>query len=546
QVLTGETGAGKSIIVGALNILLGNPIKKGLLFDPTKKGYIEAGFTININNKNIQKLLKTHNIEVDENEIFFGKEITTSHKGKSYINGRRVTNAMVKDFSNILLDFHSQRDQILLLDKQYQLNILDKYAVSEKNLLHYRTLFYKSVSLNNQLIRLEKKEREAKQQNELFQYQYDEIEKAKLQTNEDATLQKEYNILANAETIIELTKEINFSLYESENSSYDNVSSFTNQLSDFSDDNKHLKTLFELLQEVKISLESVTSEIESLDGIIELDEKRLSNVENRLDVLNSLSKKYGKSINEIIEYKNILKRQLSDFDSFEGMISNLKQEILSNSKDLVKNAEELSQTRKKASKKLNKEIESNLKLLSIPDISFDIKFKDLRSNKNDVNSLIDTGFDEIDFYMSANKGVEVQPMKDAASGGELSRILLTIKKILSANISGRTIIFDEIDSGVGGKTAEVLGQFIKEISNNHQVLLITHLPQIAAFAGSHFVISKSSNRKKTKVNVILLDEKDKIKEIARMLSGSLSSLAKEHATELLKKGREREYEIKKK
>ena len=539
QVLTGETGAGKSIIIGALSILLGKSVKKGLLFDDTKSGYIEAGFTFTDDDIEIKKMLHKHSIEIENNEIFFAKEITTSNKGKSFINGRRVTNNIVKEFSDMLIDFHSQRDQILLLDSAYQLSILDKYAQIENQIIDYQSLYEMNIELRKQLRKLQKIELDNNQKNELYHYQLDEINRTKLKIGEYKILQNEYNILSNAEDILNLTQSINFSLYENEKSMYDKISNFSKKVVNYADDNKHLKILHELLEEIKVSIEGVNSEIESLDGVIELDEKRLDEVVSRLDNLNSLSKKYNLSIDQIIDHKKVLEENLANFQSVAKEIETKKNEINKNNEKLIDSAVHLSDLRKIASKKLIVEIEKNLKILSIPDIQFEIKFSDLRNANDDIESLTDLGFDEIDFYMSANKGIATQSMKFAASGGELSRILLTVKTILSKLISGRTIIFDEIDSGVGGKTAEVLGRFIKRISRNHQVLLITHLPQVAAYSDLHFVIKKQSKNKKTEVLVILLDEKHKIEEIARMLSGSLSSASIEHATELLNKKEDR-------
>ncbi|MCK4654713.1 MAG: DNA repair protein RecN [Candidatus Cloacimonetes bacterium] len=540
QVLTGETGAGKSIIVGAINVILGSPILPGMLFDELNPAYLEVTFDIDKDNKPFLELLQKYDVDTSENEIFLVKEIGTNLRGKSYLNGRRISSAIVKEFRDVLLDFHSQRDQQRLFDREYQLEVLDKFGNLISKREEFESKFKETESKIKKLIKLEKHEKELFEKMRLYEYQIKEIEGENLNIGEDEKLQTELNLLTNAEEILNHVSRMEQLIYENESSVYDTINTFIAQLSRFEEDNSHIKKAVSSLRESLANLDDSVSEIRKLQNIIEIDSTRMEEIQERLNSINSLCLKYKRNIKEILDYLDEIKEEIATFSSSQNKIKQLQQEIETDIRMIKKMADTLTECRKKTALKFEKEIDSSIKKLALPEARIKIKF-DKVSNTKDFTAKLDglsvAGQDEIDIYFSANKGVKLQPFRFAASGGELSRFLLTIKKILSDRLDRRVIIFDEIDSGIGGRTSELLAEFIHNIGKFHQVICISHLPHIAAYADRHFAIVKRSGVKTSKVEVNVISKNERREEIARMLSGSNTELALKHADELLKNKR---------
>ena len=538
QVLTGETGAGKSIIVGAINLILGSDIHAGMLLDDSFPAKLEAVFEIDNQNKKIIKLFKNYDIDISEGEAFIAKEISTNLRSKSFINGRRVSKDIIKEFRALLIDFHSQRDQQKLFDTDFQLEVLDIYGKLTQ-IREQFTFKYKEVeSKIKKVKKLQNAESELAEKIKLYHYQIDEIEKIEPVIGEDIKLQAELNLLTNAEDILNISTQLEQVIYEKENSVYDTISSYISQLVKFKGDNKNIEESVNFLQDASANLDNSINSIREVQNIIEVDSSRLEYIQSRLTLLNNLSVKYKKNIEEILEYQNGIQQQIDSYSSGKEEISELNDEITIDLKNINKLAEELSAKRKKVAINFGKEIVSNINKLAIPDAKIEFKFNGLENsivNPEKLSGLNETGKDAVDIYFSANKGIKLQPFRIAASGGELSRFLLVIKKILSDRLDKRTIIFDEIDSGIGGKVSELLAEFIYDIGKYHQVLCISHLPQIASYSDRHFSIEKISGNKNSEVKVKILDENERKIEIARMLSGSDTELALMHAEELIKK-----------
>ncbi|MBC8416662.1 MAG: DNA repair protein RecN [Candidatus Cloacimonetes bacterium] len=538
QVLTGETGAGKSIIVGAIDVILGGPVRPGMVYDESKPAYLETVFDIDKENKPLTNLLGKHDIDLSENEIFLAKEIASNLRGKSFLNGRRITNPVVKEFREVLLDFHSQRDQQRLFDTEYQLEVLDKFGNMMPQREKFGNKFRETEQKIKDLIKLEAKEKELSEKVNLYHYQVDEIEKMQLKNGEDSNLQTELNLLTNAEDILNQAVQMEQIIYENENSVYDIINGFISQFSRFEEDNPHLKNAVSSLHESLANLDESISQIREVQNIINVDSTRLEEVQERLDSINSVCLKYKRNVPQILEYIQFIKKELASYSSNQDKIKQMQAEIENDVSCLRNMADELTESRRKAAARFEEEIESNIKKLAIPDARIEIKFDNEYRDKEITNKLAGlnaTGQDEIDIFFSANKGVKLQSLRFAASGGELSRFLLTVKKILSDKLDSRTIIFDEIDAGIGGRTADLLADFIHNIGRFHQVLCISHLPQIASYADRHFAIVKKSGAQASQVEVSVLDKNEKREEIARMLSGSTSELAIKHADEIINK-----------
>ena len=538
MVLTGETGAGKSIIVGAIDVILGGKVRSGMVFDEEKTTRLEVVFIIDKQNKKFLELLSKYEVDISDNEVFFTKEIYPNLKAKVFLNGRRITNSIIKEFREVLLDFHSQKDQQKLLDNTYQLEILDSFGNLTLQRKEFEEKFLDVKKIISELQNLKEQEQEKEEKIKLYQYQVNELEEIDLKEEEDEKLQNELNLLTHAEEIIEQSADIEQKVFENENSVYDIINYFIVQLTKFSDDNVHIKKSVDLLQESLTNLEEAITEIRQVQNFVNLDKHRLKEVESRLDTLNMIKNKYKMDIPKILDYLKKVKREIDFYSSGKKQIEILEKNYSQEKKKLQVLAEQLSKERQKIALKFEKEIVQNIKKLALPEANLKIRFDKVNTKKeftSDFKYLTRSGQDEIEFFFSANRGVKMQPLKYAASGGEFSRVLLTIKKILSGKMDKKTIIFDEIDTGIGGNIAKLLGKFIANIGKSHQVICITHLPQIAAFADNNYAIKKRKGTKFPGIEIKRLNEKDKKEEIARMLAGTGSKLALKYAEEILKK-----------
>ncbi|MDD3050756.1 MAG: DNA repair protein RecN [Candidatus Cloacimonetes bacterium] len=536
QVLTGETGAGKSIVIGALNIILGGQVKSGMLFDENKPAVLEAVFSIE-NNEELNLLIQKFEVDITENELFFCKEIIPGYKVKCYMNGLRITNNIVKEFGEVLLDFHSQRDQQLLLSPVFQREILDKAGNIEEQLTNYKVTFTKLENISSELDAMQKKEKENRERIQLFEFQSGEISSMDLAEGEDERLANELNLLSNAEEIIKNVSEFEHIVYESDRSFYDVLNNYAHIFSNFENDNDFIKAAAENIYESLAHLDEAVNRLRNVRDMIDLDKEKMLDVQSRLDEINSLKNKYRMNLSEIIAYGKQLNSLIVDIKSEKDKISAWEKEKNMLGKKLVMQALHISDLRKKAALKLSDLLEKNIQKLAMEGARFGIDVSKITSGTFflDESYLSINGSDKVEFIFSANPGKELQAVKQAASGGELSRLLLAIKKVISENLSQRTIVFDEIDSGIGGRTADLIGEYISDIADNHQVICITHLPQIASFADKHFQISKRNADNYTELEVHNLDIESRSVEIARMLSGSTSNTALQHAEELLKK-----------
>ncbi|HCX72862.1 MAG TPA: hypothetical protein DHM37_04005, partial [Candidatus Cloacimonas sp.] len=476
QVLTGETGAGKSVIVGAIDLIFGGEVHAGMVLDKSKPAYLEVGIENSEKNIALTKLLKKYEIETTENDIFFAREIKNNKRSRSFINGRRVARDIIEEFRDVLIDFHSQRDQQRLFQSSFQLEILDRYAKLITQRSSFQAQYKKLENEITELHKIQKKEAENREKMQLYKYQIEEIEAAELKSGEDEKIQNELEILDNAESILENCAEMENEIYEKEDSIYEILSKFASILENYHQENT--KKAASYLQDSLAALDDAVAEIRELQNKVDLDSSQKENLETRLDIINSLKTKYQKDIPEILQYYQEIKQKTENFKSDTNKIENLQLTIAEDFKILKQQADQLSNKRKEAAVKLEKLIEKNIRDLAIPDARLNIQFDKINKDEKKLNSLAaysEFGYDKVEFFFSANKGIAPQPLENVASGGESSRVLLAIKKILSEDLEPKIIIFDEIDTGIGGQTSELLGQFISQIASTHQVLCITHL-----------------------------------------------------------------------
>ncbi|MDD4155186.1 MAG: DNA repair protein RecN [Candidatus Cloacimonetes bacterium] len=537
-VLSGETGAGKSVLVGAINLVLGGQVRGNIFLDNSKSVLLEASFTRLEYIPEFNELISKYEIDMSDGELFFRRDIKPDGKSSIFINGRKSTNSIVKEFRSILLDFHSQRDQQLLFDEEVQINFLDEYA----ELLDLRSEFNeKYQKLQYLIIEAKRQKEEIKRLQDkklLYEYQINELETANLSINEESDLDNEYQVLLNAKEILGLFETFNQEFFENENTIYDKIKYYQKSFEEFKNSSKLIDNVCENLITCSTALEDVMQTIRFIDQEIVIDEKRLDTVEARIKVLFDLKTKYRKDISELMNYILEMKEFIRNFNQNIKKNDNIDKEIKSINLECIRIAELLSVKRKQSAINFEKLIVNNLKDLAIKDATFKIivdKISSFDLNSVDISKFNNFGCDRVSFQFSANKGMQIQDLKFSISGGELSRLLLVIKSILANKLPEKTVVFDEIDTGIGGNTANMLGQFIRELSNNQQIICITHLPQIASLGHNHFKIEKKLYLNKNSITIAKLNKEDRIIEIARMLSGDITEVSKKHAIELLNK-----------
>ncbi len=537
-VITGETGAGKSIIIGALNLVFAKSTAQQVAFDTSKDVYLEITFTLPQKHDEISTFLEESGIKVEDNELIIAREFTVAGKTTSYLNGRKTSISVLKELHDLLIDFHHQRDQQNLLNPGFQLDLLDQYG----SLIPFRNEFQNSF---NELRRniatlkaLQETETSNQQLIELYRFQLEELSGTGLVPGEDTSLEHEFELLSHSEDIISLASELYVSFYDQENSLYDMLSQAQSKLKKYSEMSNLIGEACSRLETSVESIQDASAILRNIKERIATDPDKLQQTRQRLDLLNNLKTKYKhNSIEELIAYRNEIEQNINTQDNKQAEIQKLTGLIAKDFDKLINSANELSDKRHHTAVKLSKSILENIKQLSIPSARLEIQIDKKAEGKillTDINKVFsDTGQDSIEIRFSANPDSPVLPLKSIVSGGELSRILLAAKKALSQVLSPRTIILDEIDVGIGGKTAGALADFIHKLAKDHQVLCITHLAKIAASADNHISIDKRTVSGKTVIEVDLLDSEQKIKEIARMLSGHITELSVKHAKELL-------------
>ncbi|HOD18361.1 MAG TPA: DNA repair protein RecN [Candidatus Cloacimonadota bacterium] len=540
-VITGETGAGKSILVGALNLAFGKITSPHIAYDPAKDIYIELTFSIPETYTQVHQYLDEIGFPAENNEIVVAREIKTGGKSTSYLNGKKTAQAVLKELHDLLIDFHHQREQQNLLLSNYQLDILDLYAGLFPEREKFADLLQELKQTIKERDNLLAAEAANQQLIELYRFQADELNAANLKEGKDTELEQEFTLLSHAEEIISLAEQIYQNLYEREDSIYDSLSQACAQLQKYTEISGNVS---DICNRLSICLENINDAGNGLRLIkeeISSDPARLEEIKSELDLINNLKVKYKKpSIAELLAYREQIEQAIASYESNNDTVQILSQKIEQLFSQCAEQADLLSEKRKIAADKLAQDILKNIKQLSIPharlEIQIDKKTKDKILLSDLEKAYTESGQDRVEFLFSANPGSPLQPLKEIVSGGELSRILLAIKQVIAKVMPPKTIILDEIDSGIGGNTARAMAEFIHKLAAAFQVLCITHLAQIAAVADHHLMIEKQTRGENTAVKVELAEGSKRINEIARMLSGKITDLSVRHAQELINKG----------
>ena len=529
NILTGETGAGKSIIIDAVNFALGQRVSKDVVRDDAEYALSELVFEIN--DDKTKERLNQFDIPLDDNEVLIQRKITNG-KSTARINGETVTLSTLKLIAAGLIDIHGQHDNQSLLSKTSQQNLLDTILSDElKELLIRMKDTY--VNLNNKISEYEQlNTKEAEKEIAFLQYELNEIDSASLHEGEDEALESDYKKMNNSKRIADLVSGAHrITGYDSEGagSLIGRALSMIRQASSIDDDAKDLELI---LNDIDGLLNDFNRSIADYEMSLDFSDEDYKNTEDRLNLINSLKNKYGKSIKEILDKRDEFEDELNRLLNADEYKSALLSEITSLKKKAYKLCKEISAIRKKGANKLSGEIADALLDLNFLDSQFEIKVT------SDEENMKQSGYDDIEFFISTNPGEALKPLNQVASGGEMSRIMLAIKSVC-ANDSTATLIFDEIDTGISGRTAQKVSEKMSRIAKEHQVIVVTHLPQIAAMADTHFEISKSVNNGRTITSIETLSEEGKIKELARMLGGvTITEKVLENAKDMKKQADE--------
>lgn len=529
-VLTGETGAGKSIIIDSINMLLGSRVNKDIIRSGCKKAYVSACFDQNFT-PICYKLFNKFGLEIEEDgTILIQRELSIDGRSVARINGRQVTLSILKTIGCELITIHGQQDNQALLDASSHIKYLDAFAKNEQVLHSYQAAFKHVCKLKKSIETLNLDEQEKAHKLDLLQYQIHEIEQADIKIDEDNRLDAKRKILYNAEKITETFTFLNDLLSEGEYNIHDMLAQAKIKIREIASFSSEFEQIYDRYENLYEEMSDIIESLRDISESFHYDKAELDAIEDRLDLIRTLKRKYGQNISDINAYLDSAKREFAEISLSEKQLDKLEKELALAEINLIKEAENLTTARKEASELLKKQIIDELSFLEMKDVRFDVKIthKDPKSD----------GMDSVEFLLSSNIGEELKPLSEIASGGELSRIMLSIKNVLADADNIQTLIFDEIDTGVSGRAAQKIGMKLKDMSIKKQVIIITHLAQIASYANTHYLIEKNSDNQRTYTYIHILNEEEQVTELSRILGGiEITSAIRATAKEMLQKAK---------
>lgn len=527
SVITGETGAGKSIILGAIGLLLGQRADSKTIKQGADKCVIEAHF--DLSRYNMESFFTENDIEYDLDDCIVRRELTASGKSRAFINDTPVQLSMLKELGDRLMDIHSQHQNLLLNKQDFQLNVVDILADDSKELDAYRQTFSEYRKAEQELSQLREDIERNRQNVDFLQFQYQELSSANLKEGELEELEQKSDTMTHSEDIKSALYEADSAFQDEDKGIIRSLRSSISALNGISKVFPDAKELTERMDSAYIELKDIASEISDHLEDIDFDPSELDSVNNRLDKLYDLQKKYrAETIEELITTRDDLQQKLNNIENSDEALESLQASVAKLRADVEKKADSLTKLRTKAAQLIEKDMQGRLVPLGMPNVRFSISI-----TKEQPGTY---GQDKVAFLFSANTSTPLQPVSQVASGGEIARVMLSLKAMISGAVKLPTIIFDEIDTGVSGKIAEKMAEIMQEMGNNErQVISITHLPQIAALGSTHYKVSKEETAQGTTTSMTMLTPDERVREIAQMLSGSdVSDAAIQNAKELLK------------
>ena len=527
--LTGETGAGKSIIIDAMGLLCGSRGSTDYIRQGSNKCSLEGLFEVPTDSQ-FTELLHELGIETEDELLIVQRDISQSGKNICRVNGRTLTLSNLRRIGAFLVDIQGQNEHQELLQPDRHLHLLDQFGSKkfQELLAKYRQAFEKFQHLKQQMRKIQANEQSYVQRMDMLRFQQDEIANANLLPNEEEELTEERAKLGNYQKIVDSLAHSYALLTNDEGNSLDGIGAALTSMQDIAHLDSEYETVSENLQSAFYLLQEAAGDISRQFDSLSFDEGRLEEVNQRLELIHQLKRKYGQTVSEVLAYYEEITKELTESAYTEGQLEQLAKEVSAQEEVASHFAEQLHQERKKIAYKLSLAIVTELKELYMEHSQFEVRFM------NSKKILQEDGFDEVEFYLTTNPGEPLKPLVKVASGGELSRMLLALKTIFSQNQGITSIVFDEVDTGVSGRVAQAIAEKIAKIAANSQVLCITHLPQVAAIADYQYYIKKEINQGRTQTIVSELEPQNRVYEIAHMLAGSeVTELTMEHAKELL-------------
>ncbi|HEX8891256.1 MAG TPA: DNA repair protein RecN [Pyrinomonadaceae bacterium] len=540
NLLTGETGSGKSIIVDALGILIGGRFASEMIKSNGRSAFIEGLFSIG-SNPELDRILQDAGIETsngNEGELLVRREIS-SGRNRIFINNQLATLSLLREIRSLLVDIHGQGEQQTLFNPDTHLEILDAYAGLAGLRQEVAANYKRWSALNRELEALEKERAEKLQLIDILRFQIDELERARLAIGEDERLEEERRRLNNVEKLSALCSEAFDQIYEESGSALARTGQATRRIEELAEYESSFREYIEGLKSTQALLEDLAFKLRDFSDKLQFSPTRLAEVENRLAEIARLTRKYGGSIENALEHLARSQDRLQRIESADEREAELQSELNQARATYLKSARSLHRERVSAAKKFERRVEKDLSEVAMENARFEVRIEaptNMEVDERDVTQAFTSrGFDKVEFYFSANVGEAVRPLAKVASGGEASRLMLVLKTIANPSKFPRTIVFDEIDAGIGGRVSEAVGIKLKKLSETNQVLCVTHQPQIARFADSHLLVQKEVVRDHTEIRVEHLDRRARVEEIARMLTGAeITETARRHAREMLK------------
>lgn len=533
NILTGETGAGKSIIIDAINLIVGARADRELIRNGENMASVEAIFTLDDNEELIKTLKELDFVDDDDTELLISRQIYSNGRNVIRVNGRAVVTSVLRDISQLLIDIHGQHQHQSLLDKSYHMGFLDSFDDDIKPVkVQTAQLYSQWRTLQSQIDDIDANRADFERNKELMEYQINEIEEADLKIGEDEELFEKKQILKNAQIIISALESAYSSLNSGERDgsmgALELLYSAKEKLSGIAKYSAEYSDIYDTTESAYYEIEEISDSIDRILRKVSYSDEQAQEIDDRLYIINSLKRKYGKSIASVNAFASSLREQLEQLQYNMDNAEELHKRERAVYKELVKNCEIIHEKRIAAAELLKNRIISELSYLGMKKVRFEAC---VESNIDDLSA---NGYDNVEFLISANEGEPLRPLAKIASGGEVSRIMLSIKSALADIDEIPTMIFDEIDTGISGAVAGAAGKKMHTLSKNHQIICITHQAQIAACADCHFYVSKATENGKTKTSVQVLNKDERIENIAAMISGNvITEAAKAHAKELI-------------
>ncbi|MCF6268500.1 MAG: DNA repair protein RecN [Melioribacteraceae bacterium] len=541
NIITGETGAGKSILIDAMGLLLGDRASTQIIRKGAKKSIVEGIFDV-LKNKNVEQFLLKNDIDYFD-ELIVRREVSIQGSNRCFLNDTPTSLTLLKDIGNMLVDLHGQHEHQSLLRSVTHIDFLDEFAELSSLLADYKKEHSKLADIAKELFVLKNKENSLKEEREAYEFQIKEIDAISPQDNEEATLKDDLNILENAEKLLFLTGDIYDRAYENENSVQENLVSIERSLNELASiDNSFTEISNEIESAIAI-VNDISDFIRSYRTKVENDPTKLDGIRERLGALNLLKKRYGGTLNKVIEHRANIGTEYELTSNYKERIIELENNLEGVRKSTGEIAKKISNERNRTAAEIKGEVVKVLAELGISDSNFETKITNNQANDSSANFILidekkfkfnSKGFDEVEFLISTNLGEDLKPLSKVASGGEISRIMLALKTILAKNDKLPLLIFDEIDTGVSGRIAQKVGGALKALSTFHQIIAITHLPQIASLSDEHFTVEKKKIGSRVVSSISKLNDDEKINEVAKLLSGeAITDAALKSAKELM-------------